>query len=209
MPVLTLARWKTLRGYTGTAFDTTVAAWIPLVQARMERYIGCKLDEATYTDEPIDGTGTNVLLTRHWPIKTFTALKEITDDTTQTIAASTYRVVTGADSLGRITRDGYGSALTSTDQGLSAGVRRLGSFAVGDGNYLATYTAGYAVDGIPFPADMEEAAMTLLDSTMLGRGHSLDRISQASGTENTTFRTAEDTIKRMEAILQPFCRSVR
>lgn len=208
MPVLTLAKWKTLRGYPGTAFDATVAAWIPLVQARMERYIGSKIDEATYTDEPIDGTGTNVILTRHWPVRTFTALKERDGDTTSTIAASTYRVVTGADSLGRITREGYGSAITSTDQGLPAGVRRLGSFTIGDGNYLATYTAGYASDGIALPADLEEAALVLLDSAMQGRGHSIERSGQAMGAENITFRPTPDAIQKMESILQPFRRRV-
>ena len=212
MAVTTTAAWKTWRGYAGTDYDTTVDAIIPRVQAEMERFLGTKLDEATYTDEAIDGRGTANIYTRNWPIVAFSALKTRSGSTTATVDAATYRVATGEHSVGKIANEGSasGAAFTSTD-GLLTGARRVPSFEAGYQNYLATYTAGYGGVGelsIAYPADLVMAAFYLIDHHLGNRGRSLGVSAQAMGNENLTFRSPEESMRAGYQLLGQFKRGI-
>lgn len=201
MAIITAAGWKAYRGFPGTAYDATLAVVIPMAQAEIERFLSCKLDSATYTDQPHDGTGTGVLYTRNWPVSTLTAVKyRNADATTETLASTQYSMATGADTFGRLLRQPQG--------GVSFGVGESPCWEVGRENVLITYTAGYSEDTIPVPADLQLAAYLWVDSILAARGYARQVASQGMGNENLTFRPPAETLAESRRLLGPFMRRV-
>lgn len=208
MAVIDVASWKVHRGYNGTDYDATVTALIPRVQAYIERFIGSALDRATHTDEEISGTGTAVMYTRNWPVESFTSLSERSGTTYSEVSSDSYRVPTGAHSIGKIAMDAQGIGYT-TFEGTLTGVRQVPSFTAGRDNYKATYIAGYGAGGggqIPFPPDLQLAAHLLVDHYLQDRGRNLAVASDAQGNQNTSFRTADERMREVHALLGPFRR---
>jgi hypothetical protein len=203
--VIALAEWKTYRGYpsAGTAYDATVTALIPQVQAEMERYCGCdSFDSATYTDQAYDGTGTKSLYLRNWPVTTLTSVKTLDGAGTSTTLASTeYRAAVGDNSNGRLTRlSGSSSYWPDNTPALSNGP----CWPVGSENILVTYTAGYST----IPGDLKLAAFCLLDTRLQERGISIEVASEGMGNQNRTVRTVAELMARYEVLIGPFRRVV-
>jgi len=207
MPVVTLAKWKTYRSYPGTDYDATVTALIPQVLGDMQTYCGRSFDSATYTDEPIDGTGTAKVYTRNWPITTMTAVKVLNGSgSATTLSPSEYRVAVGTHSLGRLIRLGgnYGGAFDEVRPALSNGP----CWPVGYENILVTYTAGYSDATVPVPPNMTEAACVLIDTVLQERGFSQKIASEGSGNQNRTFKTIAELTAAYQVLMGPFARNL-
>lgn len=205
MPVVTLAKWKTYRGYSGTDYDATVTALIPQVQSEMERYCGRSFDSTAHTDEAIDGTGTAKVYTRNWPITTMGAVKVRNGSgSTTTLSPSEYRVAVGNNSLGRLIRLGgnYGGAFEDVRPALSNGP----CWPVGSENVLVTYTAGYSDATVPMPPDLTLAACVLVDMRLQERGISIEVGAEGSGNQNRTARTVAELTARYRVLMGPFAR---
>ena len=209
MAIITVAGWKAYQGFSGTQYDATLAVVIPMAQAEMERFCSRRCEEATYTDEPHDGTGTGVFYTRNWPVVEIDSIK--IDD--QVIEASGYSCVTGAESLGRVLRQPQGRmvGIQTTDTLIPVRTGETPCWPIGRGRIKVSYTAGYDADavptGIPVPADLQRAAYAMVDSIMASRGQSLGVASYATGTQNLTFRSAMESRKMAEQLLGPYKRS--
>ena len=208
MAIVTVAEWKVYRGYPDTRFDATLAVVIPQVQAEMERYCSRMFDSATYESELIDGTGTRVIHTRHWPIL---SVSEIRVDpgygqTATVVPASSYRVDTSEDSYGRITLTGdvRGTMLFGGDNGYTYGRSRSPCWTPGYHNIQIDYNAGYS--GNTMPDDLKRAAFVLIDNHLAARGASIDVQSAANGAVNKTYRTAAERMAAYEQLIGPFRR---
>lgn len=211
MPIITAAGWKSWRGYTGTAFDATLAVVIPQAQAFIERYTGGLLDSATYTDEAHDGTGTGVVYLHNWPVTTLTSVKIRRGTDIETLPTTAYSMVLGARSRGRLVREpqSQGASLTSTESGIPLRAGVCPAWPVGRDNILVTYTAGYSDATVPVPVELQLAAYHLVDSIMVNQGH--DKIEQSGpvmGNQTVTFRSPADAEASARRLLGPFRRSV-
>lgn len=209
MAIVTASEWKDYRGYPDTRFDSALAAVIPMVQAEMERYCSRKFDLADYEGH-IDGTGTPVIYTRHWPI---VAVSEVRIDpgsggTPQALDPSAYEVDTSEESTGRIVRTGSGgNALYGDPGGISFSRGPVNAWPTGYRNVQIDYTAGYTSATVP--ADLKEAALILIDHRLAQRGGaSIDQASTAQGASNVTYRTAAERMAAYEALIGRFRRAV-
>lgn len=127
-----------------TTKDNLIIRKINQATEMIERYCGLPRDhhfaETTYTQEEFNGTGTNVLVLRMWPVnsgETFTLQERGTSqnlDDWDTVDTENYHV-------------NYKAGL----------VRGLFTFLKYPHLYRVTYTAGYST----IPADLAEAAVTL------------------------------------------------
>jgi hypothetical protein len=213
MPILTLAGWKAYRGYAGTDYDTVVNALLPSVEAEIGRVLSCNLEEATYTDQAHDGTGTGVLYTRNWPLVSVASVKVVAGASEVELDTDSYEVETGVNSLGRITLVG-GSArfngIETNEFGVLTGAGKRPRFPAGRRNILVTYTAGYDTQtvpaNIPVPADLRMAGYVLLDHRLAMRGHSLGLTGRGDGAQTLNFATADELRMRFENLIGPFRR---
>lgn len=200
MPLVTLAQWKDYRQYPGTDYDTAVGVVIPFAKRDIEKYISSEIDERTYTAETIDGTGTDSVATRNWPITAISEIRIVSGITATVVESTAYAATLGAQSRGWITRrqmgfGGFGTTLAS-------------NWPSGTDNIEVDYTSGYS-DGegkIPYPPEMTEAALILIDHKLASRGYALDRISEAGGNVNVSLRTAADRMDRVHQLLGSFRR---
>ena len=94
----TTSRFKTYAGVSGTTDDTLIENLIDIVTEFIENYVGRRFQQTTYTDEQYDGTGTDKLILKNYPISTFTRLQErqsiSNEDTWATIDSEDYFVDT-------------------------------------------------------------------------------------------------------------------
>ena len=204
MPITTVANWKAYRGIASgvTSWDAVVTLLIPSVEAEVERYIGRTLDEQTLTDEPYSGDGSQTLVLDDWPITAITAIKTRSDDgSTTTLAATTYRCLTGAKNRGEIVRLPFtsGTRIYTDDFGVT-GVSSCGPvWPEGHGNILVSGTVGYAT----IPDDIEEAAHCLIDAKLAGRGRNIFDVQVGEGNVTRAARTADDAMARYGMLLRP------
>jgi hypothetical protein len=154
MAIGTLAQYKTLGNLTlTTAQDSQVQEALDLTEGFILKFLGASLAAATYTSEAYDGTGTDVLLLKAYPVASVASVVQKFDDgTTQTIPSTEYRVAEG----GRLCLLGALEGRWAAYWGLpwdagwptEWGIRPC--FTPGYANWLVTYTttAPYALSAV-------------------------------------------------------------
>lgn len=150
--LITLAYFKEVMGITTTSNDTVYEHLINAAADWLERYTGRKLKLATYTDEVYDGSGTNTLNLKQYPVTTLTRIQR---------------------------RSGYGTSADWTSLSgdtyeidkVDGQVIIAGNFSNRDYVYRVTYTAGYSdADGALYPIP-EDLKLALAQMVYLGFGN--------------------------------------
>jgi uncharacterized phiE125 gp8 family phage protein len=197
VPITTASNYKTSRGVPGSDYDTIIADIITQQQAWLERQCGRAFDEATYTDEAYDGTGTGELWLDNRPVSTLTAVKILASDgTTTTLDSGDYRLV-DSQYIHRLKSTGW-DAVSPWD-GYSGPC-----FPRGHGNVLVTYTAGYGSG--EHPDDLVSLMYQLVDIALHDRGHSALIQQQADGVVQRTRMTPTDAEKVKADLIRPWKR---
>jgi len=153
--LVTAAEYKASRGFTGSDYDTRMASAAGVASAKIRAYCNRDPDdgfESAARTEVYDGTGTQTLHLREWPVDSIASVKFRTSVSSgaavygETVDDSGYYV--GRD--GELVRAG------------SVGWENepCGQWPVGVANIQAVYTAGYAT----IPDDIAEAAFMLMDT---------------------------------------------
>ncbi len=137
----TLADIKTYLGVDSTADDEALLSIATVVTYWMERYTGRKLKSRSLT-EYYNGSGTERLWTRNWPITSTPATIEIYDDLDRAYGADTK--LAAADII-IYSDEGYIELDGST-------------FSEGRQNVKLVYVAGYGASGALVPHDLVGAA---------------------------------------------------
>ena len=174
MAIGTLAQYKTLGNLTlTTAQDSQVQEALDLTEGFILDVLGASLAAATYTSEAYDGTGTDVLLLKAYPVASVASVVQKFDDgTTQTLDSALYRVAEG----GRLCLLGAYEGRWATYWGMPWeagwptmwGVRPC--FAAGRANWLVTYTT---------------TAPNALSSVKLAQYQMVDELRALSGSDPT------------------------
>jgi hypothetical protein len=190
LAIITTAEYNTYAGISGQ--DTVVAVLILGAQAAIQRHCDvASFDEATYTLEKYDGTGTDQLCLRNRPVTAVSAVKireGLADATPTTLETNTYLFETDLSGLlTRISDSGF------WDQGFGInGVVRVSTcpvWPVGRQNIVVTYTAGYSSGTMP--ADLKTAMYRLVDSLRGRRGRDPSLQSESMGAYSWTAAEAE------------------
>ena len=66
----TVARVKTYLGITAATWDTLLESLVDSVTAEIETYCDRRIKQTAYTNEEYNGTGTNTILLRQYPVAT-------------------------------------------------------------------------------------------------------------------------------------------
>jgi hypothetical protein len=155
---ITAAAYKTSRGIAGTDHDTRIGVYVDAVQAFVRDYCGrdpaAGFESATWT-EYLDGTGTDVLLLREWPVASITSVKFRTSSTAFDDAepASAYYIDPEGTNKGQLYRTGGLDVWSHRDHyGLV--------WPKGRRNVQVVYVGGYSTT----PGDLAEACYTLIDA---------------------------------------------
>jgi len=140
MSLVTLANYKTALNIDGSTEDTKLTQYSAEIDDKIKTYLGRDIEEATYTDEIYDGSGTNYLVTRQRPIT----------------AISTLKVYEGLDGDGAEDwetweqNDEYQRLIILKE---AHTLYMDPKFPEGKQNLKITYTAGYAAADIPDDID--------------------------------------------------------
>lgn len=207
MALTTTANWKTWRGITSTAYDAVVDELVDDVTDEINRYVGNRIESETYTDLAVDGDGSQRMVLPYWPVTALTAVKEQSDTgTTTTLDTSSYRCVTGDRNRGVVARlpfrPGVAGSTPYVDSWGTYDFTGRPVWHEGVGNYLFTFTAGYAT----VPGDIEKAAWHLIDAYLDRKGMRIFDQAVAEGNQNRTARSAEDAKAEYHRLLAPFRR---
>lgn len=108
-------------GETHTKWDAILATICAAAIEMLKGEVGCDIAQATYTAEKISGRGTSLLMPANWPVTSVASL---------------------ADETGTGYTAGYDEDYVVEEFGIRA--TGAGYWALGSGNFTATYTAGYA-----------------------------------------------------------------
>ncbi len=134
-----LADLKAWLPVTGTTEDTMLQHLIVNVSAWIEQWLSRSVYVAPVT-EWRDGTGTDRMVTREFPVTAVTAVE---------VDGIAIPLSTGPTASGYYVTDVY--------IGLRGGYR----FARGNSNVKLSYSAGYATDQATVPAELEQCALEL------------------------------------------------
>lgn len=186
MAITSVANYKTYRGISGTGLDAALAVIHPAVEEMLARHTGRTFEETTHTDEEYDGDGSQILHLKSWPVTTLTSVKYRDSGGTSTaLASSSYRL---KSDRGRVTRLPFAhpSRFTSDSYGsvYDSGWGAYPCFTEGYGNYLVTYTAGYA-EG-EFPVELLHAIYQAIDVFVSQVGIDLTIQSETEGSYSYT-----------------------
>ena len=189
-------RFKNYAEVSGSSDDTLITILINQITEFVENYTGRRFKQTTYTNEEYDGTGTNTLILKQYPVSTFTSLNE------------------------RSTRQNESdwNTIDSTDYfvDLATGIITLipYEFIPGTKLYRATYTAGYDFDNSTNfleeteAGDIEWAAWELTKAAYNRRrqepGISSARLGDAAVTYRKTIMEDDD----IKSILDKYRRIV-
>ncbi len=180
----TLQRAKSFLDIAGDSKDTILTILINQATGSIETMINRRLLRQTYTDEQYDGTGSNTLVLKQWPLISVTRLQVNTSgDATpswETIDTSRYHVY----SDGRIVLQSPVGGFLDID---------AGNFLAAPNKYRATYVAGYLInfdqENDPaqhtLPGDLEYACLKLAGAMINSRkaeGISSARVGDVSMT---------------------------
>ena len=109
MAITSLSEYKAYAGISGTSLDTILTTLLGVAQDQIERYCDRPAGgfETGSKTENVDGTGSEYLLVKCWPITSVTTLKHRSaDGSLTTLDSSEYRI---DSTLGRIVRPGASS----------------------------------------------------------------------------------------------------
>jgi hypothetical protein len=136
--------------------DTQIDDLIIAVSARVSQWCGRKFAQATYTDEIYDGTGTDTLYLRNWPVTTPMSgvSGTIHEDSSRGWTAST--LLTEYTSDGNSTTGDY--VILPDEMGLGRVKKVTGTWIVGPAVIKVTYQGGYAT----IPEPVNRAALRLM-----------------------------------------------
>jgi hypothetical protein len=161
MSLISLADYKTKKGITGEEDDVKNQLFLDQASAFIEKYCDRTFASTTYTDEEYDGTQTQTLILKQWPVTSVTSVQyrdDIYSDSDFSTLDSQYYF-----------RD--------EDPGT---IRRIdGVFEEGIHNWRVTYVAGYAT----IPDDLQEACAdiaTFMENTVKAKGIDSETLSQYS-----------------------------
>lgn len=133
----TLARTKTFLGIGSDKYDSLLIQLINQVTGFVEKFTARNFLRQTYTNEEYDGSGTDTLLLKNFPVASVTTLQfnRAADNTDDWETIGTDRYFAKED--GRIILVGRSGAFLDVDAGY---------FIDAPNKYRATYVAGYLID---------------------------------------------------------------
>ena len=163
--LVTLANLKDYLGETSDTKDVLLARVIAAASSFVERYCQRTFGSTAYADEMYDGTGSDVLVLRNFPIITMTTVKEYgaTLTTTEDPASSPSAQVLVYKAEGKLVKP----------FSIWFPYRRW---------YAITYTAGYPT----LPPVIVQAAIEVA-AIMLRKKDHVDLQSKSSGQDTTTY----------------------
>lgn len=194
----TVARIKTFLGISGTTYDTILERLINMVSDFVEGYCDRTFRETANSNEIYDGTGTNKLLLKNYPVD---------DSATFTLEerAGDYRV----SSWNAIDAELYH---VLWNEGI---VDFLGNrFREIPRHYRITYTSGYDFDNVT-PGntlesqgigDLEYAVWKLVANAFRKRKHGTNVKSESIGDYSVSFRASTMTDQEIKDILDGYKR---
>lgn len=202
MALVTASEYKTSRGISGTDYDTRIGEAINAASAKIRTYCGRDLSdgfESAARTEEYDGTDTDTLLLREWPVSSIASVKMRTGAASgaavygETLESSGYF----ADNRGRLIRVvglsyawEHGGSSRPTWGSASAGVQ-------------ITYTAGYAT----IPDAIKEAVFSLMDQWFDEAGrNTLSTQTESKGVVNVAQRPPMEVTAAIADMLSPWRR---
>lgn len=154
--LVTLADTKTFLGISDSSKDAVLEMLINIATDYIQTQTGVFFKSATYSLEEYDGTGTDQIQLRHFPVTAFTKLEvnNATDNTEawSEISTTDYWVDTDTGIITKTTQFRDFDEGNEDDESLSQTL-----FFKGKNRYRATYTAGFT--NIPY--DIQFACMSI------------------------------------------------
>lgn len=182
----TLDRAKSFLGISGDSQDTRLTIMINQITGSIEQFLSRKLLSQVYTNEEYDGTGTDTLVLKQYPVTAFSKLEvNVSGDATaswETIDTSRYFWYED----GRVVLLSPVGGFLDVDAGVFLDQPR---------KYRATYTAGYEIDFSnendpaqhTLPPEIEYSCLKLLGGS-LNTGKSLGLQSAKVGDVTMVYR---------------------
>lgn len=214
MALTTTADYKTSRSIGGTDFDTRIAAGIAWAEMYVREY--CDRDtsngfESATRTEVYDGTGTEALYLREWPVTAITSVKFRTGIASgagvfgDTVASSSYLVHHDGKAL--IREGGSGDALWCDERPYTLTSQRRGAYwPEGSQIIEVVYTGGFST----IPATLAEAVHTLVDVWMDDGGrNAMTLASSGRGIETRSAALPADVASRVSLLLREYARLYR
>ena len=194
----TVARIKAFLGITVATHDTILEQLINMVSDFVSNYCNRVFQEATYTNEIYDGTGSPDLVLEKAPVST--------------TGTFTLEERTGKSNWDSIDSENYWIDFTT---GIVHSVS--GCFSSMPQKYRATYTAGYAFDNFTPGAtlesvgigDLEFACWKLVSKAFNNRKGATDIQDESIGDYSVTFRVSAMTDPVIKEILNHYVRPHR
>jgi hypothetical protein len=212
MALTTISEYKSYAGISGSTLDSILTTLLSVAQDQIERYCDRPAGgfESGSKTENVDGTGSEYMLVKCWPVTSVTTLKYRTmDGSLVTVAASDYRLEA---SLGRITRTGAASGRFAFDDGYTPleGVAEFATypqFAEGLGNYEVVYVGGFST----VPDALKLAVWKQMDHLYGTRRKSGNAKSESIGDYSITYADGDGggvggLTESVRSILVPFRR---
>jgi len=178
----TLARTKAFLGIGSDKHDTILIMLVNQASGFIERYLKRSLLSQTYTNEEYDGSGTNTLVLKQFPVTAVASLQVNTsgDSTASWQTIDTKNYFSYED--GRIMLNNPVAGFLDQD---------AGTFIPHPQKYRVTYTAGYLIDfdnentpgSHTLPEDIEYACLKLVSAlfnTRRAEGYTQARVGDQS-----------------------------
>lgn len=197
----TVARIKTFLGITVGSYDTLLERLINMVSDFTAGYCNRIFQEAVYTNEIYDGTGSSKLVLNNAPIST----------------TATFTMSIRTSNLSTSSWDSIDSEVFHIDH--STGIIETSgwTFVEAPQRYRVTYTAGWAFDNFTPGAtleslgigDLEYAAWKLIAKSFNSRKGNTNVQSENIGDYSVTLRVSAMTDKEIKEILDGYVRPHR
>lgn len=180
---VTLAAVKTRMGLSGTGEDDLLNGLIAHSAARLSAYCHRVFTQAD-TTEYINGTGSEWLWLKAWPISAFTGSYTVRVDSNREFAASSALV---EDTVNTTTTGDYIRYREGEEDGYGALIRRVGVWPAGFGNVKVIYQGGYATGS--YPTLLQEASHRAINLwyPILKRGVGASSSSSLPGGGSSSF----------------------
>ena len=205
-----LARTKIFLGITSTSYDTLLTTLINSATEFVERYCDRRFKQTTYTNEVYDGTGTDEMLLKNYPVTTFTSLQE--RDNIENI--NSWTSLDSEDYFVKLNQGIiiYVGAIDINWQPYD--YSQKGVFSKYPQHYRTTYIAGYNFDaknGTSFledinMGDLEYAVWKLIATFYNNRKGSNNIQSESIGEYSVTFRKEVAMDEEIKQILEQYRR---
>lgn len=210
MALVSTAEYNAYAGTSGQ--DTLIGILIALAQGAIEAYCDRAFDSATYTAETYDGSGTDSLQLRQWPVTDIdsVSIREGLSDATPVVQDdSTYLVNAQSGLLRRLSgMEGWADTSVFRINGVLA-LAAEATWPMGRENIVVTYTAGYAT----IPQNLKLACYRLVDHLRGVRGsdgnlisEGMDAYSYTRGVPDAQHWAMTGITREVAALLAPYVR---